>query len=101
MEYTALAIIGFALGWLAVLRCRLERKLVIVGVAVAVLGQLAFDNYMSSLGLWKFAPQFILGVLVPIIPIENFLFGASLFMLTIASYESGLWKKFAHALEWR
>ncbi len=89
MGYTALAIIGFALGWLAAIKCGLERKLVIAGVAVAVLGQLAFDNYMSSLGLWQFAPQFILGILVPIIPIENLLFGASLFMLTVASYESG------------
>ncbi|MBI5553568.1 MAG: lycopene cyclase domain-containing protein [Candidatus Diapherotrites archaeon] len=91
-EYTllALGILAFCAG-LAIRRVPLNHKsLLFFGVGIALLAQLLLDNLMTFLGLWAFNPNSILGVYVPVIPAENLLFGAAMFLFTVSVWESGI-----------
>jgi len=89
MEYTILSLIAVALSfYYALFIVKLDSKLLVVTCFISVLFQLLFDNYMTSLGLWIFDYSFTLGIMVPIIPIENLLFGISLAAATVASWEA-------------
>ncbi len=89
MEYTIISIVVLLASlYYAIAVVKLSSKHLLIAVAISVFFQLIFDNYMTLLGLWSFDFSKTLGIAVPIIPLENLLFGASLAIATIASWES-------------
>lgn len=56
------------------------------GMAAILLLQLVFDNATAAAGFWTFNPATHLGILVPVIPIENLAFGATLYWAAIFLY---------------
>jgi len=88
MEYTLLSIAALILSsYYALYIAKLDRTNLALTCAISVFFQLIFDNLMTSLGLWSFDFSYTVGLAVPVIPIENLLFGTSLAIATIASYE--------------
>jgi lycopene cyclase domain-containing protein len=88
MEYTLISIVVLLASlYYALAVVRLPEKHLLIAVSISVFFQLIFDNYTTSLGLWSFDFTQTLGLAVPIIPLENLLFGAALAISTIASWE--------------
>ena len=88
MEYTFISAAVFLVSaYYAVAVVKVNRKSLALACAISAFFQLIFDNYMTSLGLWAFDFSFTLGIAIPFIPIENLLFGTSLAIATIASWE--------------
>ena len=88
MEYTIMAVAAFALFAYLAFYSRLPKKPLAAGLGLAVLFQLVFDNLMTAAGLWIFNPAATLGIFLPYIPLENLLFGASLFLASAWSWEN-------------
>jgi lycopene cyclase domain-containing protein len=88
MEYTMISISVLALClYYALAIMRLDKKSVLLVSAISVFFQLIMDNYMTFLGLWSFDFSKTLGIAVPIIPLENLLFGIALTVAVVASWE--------------
>ncbi len=68
-----------------------NKKVFITALAFAGLVQLLADSIVVSRGFWIFNPVEMLGVFVPIIPLENLFFGFALFLFTIVVWET--WQK--------
>lgn len=54
---------------------------------IAITAQLLMDNLATARGFWVFNEAAILGIYVPIIPIENILFGLALCWFTVLFFE--------------
>ncbi len=88
MEYTALSVLAFALClYYALAVLRLDAKRLAIISSISLFFQLIFDNYMTSLGLWSFDFSKTIGLAVPVIPVENLMFGIALTIATVASWE--------------
>lgn len=87
MQYTVLAMIALALTLALAIRAKLPAKPLIALAFIAVISQLIFDNIMASAGLWKFDFSQTLGIAVPVIPLENLMFGLALAIATVVSWE--------------
>lgn len=64
-----------------------NEKMVSVGVFLAILFQFIFDNLTAWRGFWVFDDAVTLGIRVPVIPVENLIFGVSLFLFTVLFWE--------------
>ncbi|QLJ52766.1 MAG: lycopene cyclase domain-containing protein [Candidatus Fermentimicrarchaeum limneticum] len=64
-----------------------RRRTFLYALAMALLTQLVVDNLTAWRGFWNFNRDAVLGVRVPVIPLENLLFGIALFYSTIISWE--------------
>ena len=88
MEYFILSIVSIIIASFLALRiAKLDPKAIILVCAISVFFQLIFDNYFTYLGLWVFDFSHTLGILLPVIPLENLIFGISLTLATVASWE--------------
>ncbi|MDP2666793.1 MAG: lycopene cyclase domain-containing protein [Candidatus Diapherotrites archaeon] len=90
MEYTiwvSLALFGV---WM--LDLILETKVIrptrrlVFTTGIFLVFQLVFDNLFTSQGIWRFNPNAVLGIYLPIIPLENLLFGTALLWSTLILY---------------
>lgn len=89
MEYFIISIIVLTLSLFFALRiAKLNPRLMLLVCAISVFFQLIFDNYFTYLGLWIFDFSHTIGILLPVIPLENLLFGIALTIATVASWES-------------
>lgn len=87
MEYSILTLVAFAASTYLITRLAIPEKPLWVALAIAVFFQLVFDNLMTAQGLWAFDFSKTVGVAIPYIPLENLVFGASLFLFTVWSWE--------------
>ena len=88
MEYSLISVIVFFFSaYYAIAVVKVDKKSLVAACLISAFFQLIFDNYMTSLGLWVFDFSFTFGIAVPYIPVENLLFGTSLAIATIASWE--------------
>jgi len=90
IEYTLLCIVALAAAYLFdhLLKTRVSsRRTFLYALALALLTQLVVDNLTAWRGFWNFNRDMMLGVRVPVIPLENLLFGIALFYSTIISWE--------------
>ena len=88
MEYTLISFaVLLASIYYAVAIVKIDRKNLAIACLISAFFQLIFDNYMTSLGLWSFDFSYTLGMAIPFIPLENIVFGTSLAIATIASWE--------------
>ncbi|QQR92926.1 MAG: lycopene cyclase domain-containing protein [Candidatus Iainarchaeum archaeon] len=53
---------------------------------IFVVFQLIFDNYFTAQGLWVFDRAQVIGIFLPVIPIENLLFGVELLWMALLLY---------------
>lgn len=64
-----------------------NQRLMTIGIFFAIFAQFVMDNLTAWRGFWIFNDAVTLGIRVPIIPLENLIFGASLFLFTILFWE--------------
>lgn len=64
---------------------RLEPRIVYTTI-VFIIFQLIFDNFFTERGLWVFNSAEIVGIFVPIIPLENIFFGVEMLWFTLILY---------------
>jgi len=87
MQYTLFATVALVLSAALALRAKLPHGPLLALSLIAALSQLIFDNIMAAAGLWQFDFSQTLGIAVPVIPVENLLFGLALALATITSWE--------------
>ena len=87
MEYTILSVIFLVATFFYALYAKINIRMLIILCFVSLFFQLIFDNYMTSLGLWIFDYSHTVGIKLPIIPLENLIFGVSLTLATVATWE--------------
>jgi len=88
LEYTALSLLAFGLSLYYALAVRkLDKKSLLLVCIISIVFQLIFDNIMTALGLWIFDFSYTIGLKIPMIPLENLVFGISLTIATVASWE--------------
>ena len=90
IEYTLLCIVALAAAYFFdhLLETRVgRRRAFLYALAMALLTQLVVDNLTAWRGFWNFNRDMMLGMRVPVIPLENLLFGIALFYSTIISWE--------------
>jgi lycopene cyclase domain-containing protein len=90
MEYTLMAVAALAFSAALCISSKIPKKPALAACAIGLLLQLIFDNMMTAQGLWIFDFSKTLGIAVPIIPLENLLFGAALILASIWSWERGV-----------
>ena len=88
MSYTALALVGVALGVLIdlfVLRTRLlARRAFWVSYAIVLFFQLLTNGWLTGRGIVRYDPAAIVGARLLFAPVEDVLFGFSLVLQTLA-----------------
>jgi len=90
IEYTLLCIVALAAAYFFdhLLETRVgRRRAFLYALAMALLTQLVVDNLTAWRGFWNFNMYMTLGVGIPVIPLENLLFGTALFYASVISWE--------------
>lgn len=88
MEYTIISLAALAAAsYFAVSVVKVDVRALLALCLVAAFFQIIFDNYMTWLGLWSFDFSKTLGIKIPIIPLENLIFGIDLAIASVASWE--------------
>lgn len=91
MEYTVAAVAMFVVGLGLNLKYnpvfQKNRNAVLWAGGLVALAQLIFDNLTVWRGFWQFNDAATLGLRIPFMPLENLLFGLSLFFFAVWLWE--------------
>lgn len=89
-EYTIVSIGALAFFWFLNEHANpffKNKKIVFWSLGIIVFAQLVADNWAAARGFWVFNDSVTVGVRVPVIPLENLLFGTALFLCTVFFWE--------------